>query len=202
MKRQKAVFLAGGQTRGRADEDANRVRLNAFSGITNIASQSVRVSPRTPLILLVSSNSPAKQCRLKRTGELRGKKLTVNTPCDSTKQRQPRLQIGLPAVLAMTQGAPGRCDPSRAGPNDLHRRHRREGHGELAQTRGLPGPPALHVSAAGGTHARLKDLSDQFVRHRVRFQPPHRSGLRIISNRSAVFGAVSGVACPVMRLLR
>ena len=75
MKRQKAVFLARGQTRGRADEDANRVRLNAFSGITDIASQSVRVLPRTPLILLVSSNSPAKQCRLKRNGKLRGKEI-------------------------------------------------------------------------------------------------------------------------------
>ena len=35
--------------------------------------------------------------------------------------------------------------------------------------------PTLHVSAAWRTHARLQDLSDQFTRHRVRFQPPHRA---------------------------
>src|SRR5580700_12308196 len=34
--------------------------------------------------------------------------------------------------------------------------------------------PALHVSAARRTHTSLQDLSDQLVRHRVWFQPPHR----------------------------
>src|SRR6516162_5402152 len=37
-------------------------------------------------------------------------------------------------------------------------------------------PPTLHVSPARGTHACLQDLADQFARHRVRFQPPHRPG--------------------------
>src|SRR5262249_21979340 len=37
-------------------------------------------------------------------------------------------------------------------------------------------PPALHISAARRTDARFEDLTDQFVRHRVRFQPPHRPG--------------------------
>ena len=46
MKRQKAVLLAEGQTRGRADEDANIVRLNTVRrGITNtVASEPVRVT--------------------------------------------------------------------------------------------------------------------------------------------------------------
>jgi hypothetical protein len=37
------------------------------------------------------------------------------------------------------------------------------------------------------THARFEDLSHQFVRHRVRFQPPHRprSGLHLLA-RSAI----------------
>jgi hypothetical protein len=35
-------------------------------------------------------------------------------------------------------------------------------------------PPALHISTARGTDARLKDLADQFVRNRVWLQPPHR----------------------------
>jgi hypothetical protein len=42
MKRQKAVVLAEHQTRGRADEDADLARLNAFSGITNATSDDDR----------------------------------------------------------------------------------------------------------------------------------------------------------------
>src|ERR1700719_2113249 len=34
--------------------------------------------------------------------------------------------------------------------------------------------PALHISTARRTHTSLQDLSDQLVRHRVWFQPPHR----------------------------
>jgi hypothetical protein len=37
-------------------------------------------------------------------------------------------------------------------------------------------PPALHVPAARGTYSCLQDLSDQFVGHRVWFQPSHRPG--------------------------
>jgi hypothetical protein len=37
-------------------------------------------------------------------------------------------------------------------------------------------PPPLHVAAARRTDARLQDLADQFVRHRIRLQPPHRPG--------------------------
>ena len=36
--------------------------------------------------------------------------------------------------------------------------------------------PALHVPAARRTHTRFQDHSDQFVRHRVGLQPPHRAG--------------------------
>jgi hypothetical protein len=38
-------------------------------------------------------------------------------------------------------------------------------------------PPALHVAAAGRADTCFQDFSDQFVRHRVWFQPPpHRPG--------------------------
>ena len=37
-------------------------------------------------------------------------------------------------------------------------------------------PPALHISAARRTDARFKDLSNEFIRHRVWFQTPHRPG--------------------------
>ena len=40
----------------------------------------------------------------------------------------------------------------------------------------VPKPPALDISAARRTHARLQDLADQFVRHGVWFQPAHRPG--------------------------
>jgi hypothetical protein len=36
--------------------------------------------------------------------------------------------------------------------------------------------PALHISAARCTDARFQDLLDQFLRHRVWFQPSHRPG--------------------------
>jgi hypothetical protein len=36
--------------------------------------------------------------------------------------------------------------------------------------------PALHISAARGTDARFQDLANQFVRHRIWFQSPHRPG--------------------------
>jgi hypothetical protein len=35
-------------------------------------------------------------------------------------------------------------------------------------------PPALHIAAAGGTDARFEDLSNEFIRHRVGLQSPHR----------------------------
>ena len=35
--------------------------------------------------------------------------------------------------------------------------------------------PSLHISAARRAYTCLKDLPDQFVRHRVGFQSPHRA---------------------------
>src|SRR5438270_11560675 len=35
--------------------------------------------------------------------------------------------------------------------------------------------PPLHISATWGTDARLEDFSDQFIRHGISFQPPHRA---------------------------
>src|SRR5215831_8121982 len=37
-------------------------------------------------------------------------------------------------------------------------------------------PPPLHIAAARRTDPRFQNLPDQIVRHRVWFQPPHRSG--------------------------
>src|SRR5689334_23043498 len=37
-------------------------------------------------------------------------------------------------------------------------------------------PPPLHISAARCTDPRFQNLTDEFVRHRVWLQPPHRPG--------------------------
>src|ERR1700738_2485330 len=51
--------------------------------------------------------------------------------------------------------------------------------------------PALHISAARRTHTSLQDLSDQLVRHRVWFQPPHRpSGSNDLEQVGGVRGCV------------
>src|SRR6202035_1635191 len=51
--------------------------------------------------------------------------------------------------------------------------------------------PALHISAAPRPHTSLQDLSDQLVRHRVWFQPPHRpSGSDDLEQVGGVRGCV------------